>query len=236
MNNDNFKKAYDSVRREVLYNIHNDFGIRMEMVRLIKMCRTVTYSRVRVGKNLSDSFPIRNGLKQGGALSLLLFDFTLGYAIRWVKIKKDGLELNGTYQLLVYADDVNILGGSLHTLKKNAETSVVASKEIGLEVNADKTKYMIMSRDQNAGRSHNIKIRNSSFERVEEFIYLGRSLTNQNSIQEEIISRLKSGNACYFSVQNLLSSNLLSRNLKIKIHRNIILPVFCMGVKIGRSH
>ena len=95
---------------------------------------------------------------------------------------------------------------------------------------------MIMSRDQNTGRSHNIKIRNSSFERVEKFIYLGRTLTNQNSIQEEIMSRLKSGNACYFSVQNLLSSNLLSRNLKIKIHRNIILPVFCMGVKIGRSH
>ena len=77
---------------------------------------------------------------------------------------------------------------------------------------------------------------NSSFERVEKFIYLGRTLTNQNSIQEEIMSRLKSGNACYFSVQNLLSSNLLSRNLKIKIHRNIILPVFCMGVKTGRAH
>ena len=110
-----------------------------------------------------------------------------------------------------------ILGGSVHTIKENAEALIVASKEIGLEVNVDKTKYMVMSRDQNAGRSHNTRTDNRSFERVEEFkSYLGTTLTNQNSIQEEIKSRLKSGNACYHSVQNLLSSSLLSRNLKIR--------------------
>jgi hypothetical protein len=89
--------------------------------------------------------------------------------------------------------------------------------------------------DQNAGRNHNIKIGNSSFERVEDFKYLGSTLTNQNSIQEEIKRRLKSGNACYNSVQNLLNSSSLSKNLKIKIRRTIIY-MFCMGVKIGRSH
>ena len=68
-----------------------------------------------------------------------------------------------------------------------------------------------MSQDQNAGRSHNINIENSPFERVEEFKYLGTTLINQNPIQEEIKSRLKSGNACYQSVQNLLSSSLLSK-------------------------
>ena len=78
---------------------------------------------------------------------------------------------------------------------------------MGLEVNADKTKYMIMSRDQNAGRSYSMKIDNSSIERVEEFIYLGTTLINQNSIQEEIKIRLKLRNACYYSVQNLLSSS-----------------------------
>ena len=93
----------------------------------------------------------------------------------------------------------------------------MASKEIGLEVNADKTKYMVMSLDHSAGRIRNLKIDNSSSERVGEFKYLGTTLTNQNSIQEEIKSRLNSGNACYHSVQNLVSSNLLSKNLKIKI-------------------
>ena len=89
---------------------------------------------------------------------------------------------------------------------------IVASKEIGLEVNADKTKHMVMSLDQNAGRSQNMRTDNWSFERVEQFRYLGTTLTNQNSIQEEIKSRLKSGNAYYYSVQNLLMSSLLSIN------------------------
>jgi len=76
-----------------------------------------------------------------------------------------------------------------------------------------KLKYMVMSRDQNVGRSHNVMFDNSSFERVEEFKYLGTTLTNQNFIQEEIKRRLKPGNACYHSVQNLLSSSLLSKNI-----------------------
>jgi len=191
----------------------------MKLVRLMKMCLAETYSRVQVGKNLSDMFPIRNGLKQGDALSPLLFNFALEYAIRRVQVNQDGLKLNGTHYLLVYVDDVNILGGGVHTVKENAEALIVASKKIGLEVNVDKTKYMVMFRDQNAGQSHNMKTDNSSFGRVEEFKYLGTNLPYQNSIQEEIKSRLKSGNGCYHSVQNLLSSSLLSKNLKIEIYR-----------------
>jgi hypothetical protein len=96
------------------------------------------------------------------------------------------LKLNGTHQLLAYAHDVNVLGGSVHTIKENAEALVVATKETGLEVNADKTKYMIMSRDQNAELICSMKIDNSSIERVEEFKYLGTTLTNQNSIQMDL--------------------------------------------------
>jgi len=139
------------------------------------------------------------------------------------------LKLNGTHQLLAYAVDVNILGGSIHTLKENAEALVAATRETGLEVSADKTKYMVKSRDQNAGRSHSVRNDNSIFERVEEFKYLGTTLTNQNSIPEEIKSRLRSGNTCYLSVQYLLSSRLLFKNLKIKIYRTIILHVVLYG-------
>jgi hypothetical protein len=118
-------------------------------------------------------FPIRNGLKQGDVLSSLLINFALEYAIKRVQVNQDGLKLNGALQLLANADDVIILGGSVHTVKENTEALVVATKEIGLEVNADKTKYMVMSRDRNAGRGHGVKIDNSSFERIKEFKYLG---------------------------------------------------------------
>jgi hypothetical protein len=123
------------------------------------------------------------------------------------------------HQLLVYADNVNILGGSTHTINKNTEALIVASKEISLEVHAEKMKCVVMSRDQRAGQN-NIKTHNKSFERVEQFRYLRTTL-----IHEAINSRLKSGNACYHSVHNILSSSLLSKIIKIKIYRTVILPV-----------
>ena len=85
----------------------------------------------------------------------MLFSFALQYAIRRVQVNKDGMKLNGTHQLLVYADDVNIFGGSVHTVKENTEALIAASKLTGLQVNVDKTKYMVMSRNQNARGSHN---------------------------------------------------------------------------------
>jgi hypothetical protein len=158
---------------------------------------------------LSDIFAIRTGLKQD-VLSSLLYNFALKYAIKRVHINQDSLKLNGTQQLLVYADYDDLLGASVRKIEKNTASLVGASKETALEVKADKTKYMVMYRDQNARRSHSMKIDNSSFERVEGFKYLAPTFTNKNSIQEEIKSRLKSENVSYHSVQNLLSSSLLS--------------------------
>jgi hypothetical protein len=152
-----FKKAYDSVRREVLYNILKQFGVSMKLVRLIKMCLNETYSKVRIGKYLSDSFPIQNGLKQGDALSPLLFNFALEYAIRKFQETQVGLKLNGTHQLLAYTDDVNLLGYNIDTIKKYTEIVIDASKEVGLEINVNKTKYMLLSRHQNEGQNRDIK-------------------------------------------------------------------------------
>ena len=109
---------------------------------------------------------------------------------------------------------------------------VVASKRNGLQLNDDKTKYMVLSREQNVGWRQNIKTDDRSFERVVDLEFLGTTLTNQNTIQEEIKRNLKSGNACYHSVQNLLSSSLLCKNLNTKMYRKINLPVILYGCEI----
>jgi hypothetical protein len=113
-----------------------------------------------------------------------------------------GLKLNGTHQQLVYADDVNRVGDNIDTMKKNTESLIYASKDVGLEGNSEKTKYMLMSHHQNAGQNHNIKITNRSFENMAKFRYLGMEVTNKNLIHEEMKSRLNLGNSCYHSVQN----------------------------------
>jgi hypothetical protein len=114
-----------------------------------KLLGNEAYSRVQVGKHISDMFPIKNGSKQQDTLSLLLFNCALGYATRRVQVNQDGLKLHGSHQLLVYADDINILGININTIKKITTALVAASKETGPEINADKTKYKTMSRDQN---------------------------------------------------------------------------------------
>jgi rhamnogalacturonyl hydrolase YesR len=109
---------------------------------------------------LSEIFPIQNGLQQGDALLPLLFNFAIEYAIRKVQEYQVGLKLNGTHQLFSYADDVNLLEDNIATIKKNMETLIDASGEVGLEINAEKTKYMLLSRHQNVGQNRGIKMAN----------------------------------------------------------------------------
>ena len=163
---------------EVLYNILIENGIPMKLVRLTKMCQNETYSRVQVGKHLSDLLLLGIMWKRRCSIAT---DFQICFRVchyegsgepEWLEIS------NGTHQLLVYADD-NVLDGSIHTLKKNTEALAAASKKSGLETNADKTKYLVVSWNQNAWRSHRIKFGNNSFERAKEFKYLVTILTNQ---------------------------------------------------------
>jgi hypothetical protein len=159
----------------------------MKLVRLNKACLNEANSKVHIGRHLSDTFPIQDILKQGHALLPLLSHFALGYVIRKIQEKQMRLYLIGTYQFLVYIDDTNILGDYIDTTVKNIETLTEASKEVGLEVNTEKAKYMLLSRRQNVGQNHNIKIVSRCFENAAQFRYLGTT----------------SDNACCRSIQNI---------------------------------
>jgi hypothetical protein len=111
----------------------------MKLPSQIKMCLNEAYCRVRVGKNLPDMFPIKNGLKHGVASKFLLFNFALDYTIRMLQVNQDGLKLNRTHQVLVYADDDNILGESVHNIEENTQALVVVTKDAGLLQNEGKS-------------------------------------------------------------------------------------------------
>jgi hypothetical protein len=158
----------------------------MKLGRLIKICLNETCSKVHIGKHLSDIFPIQNGLKQGNALSPLLFNFALEYANRKVQENQVGLKLNGLHQLLAYADIENLLRNNINPVRKNIETFIDASKEVGLEINVEKTKFMFLSRRMTVQQNRDINITNSSFENVSQFRYFRMAVTNQNFILKQI--------------------------------------------------
>jgi CTP synthase (UTP-ammonia lyase) len=141
----------------------------------------------------------------------LLFNFALDYTIRNIQETQKTSEMNGTHQFLVYVE----VGRNINIVKKTALLD--ARKDVGLEVNGLETEYMFMLCHQIAEQSDNIKIPNNLFKTVRKLKYLGMAVANQNHIHDEIKNRLNSGNACYHTVHNLLSSNLLSKNVKIKI-------------------
>jgi hypothetical protein len=151
---------------------------------LIKLCLNETYSAVRIGQNLSHKLPNQNGLKQGDASSPLPFNFALEYAIRRVQENQEGLILNGTNQLLAHAGDVKIVSENIDTIQKNTKALLDASNEVNLQVNPEKTKYILVSRCKTAGQRQSIKIANRPSEDVAKFKYLETTLTDQNCVHE----------------------------------------------------
>jgi hypothetical protein len=172
-----FKNAYDSVWRKVLYNILIKLGIPRKIDGQIKMCVNETYFRVHIGKNLTSFlFRYSEWPETRKCVVIMFFIVALEYAIRRVQEKQERIKLIGMPQLLGCADDVNVVGENIYTIQKKHRALLYTSDEVGLEVNPDKTKYMLMSRCKKAGQRYSIKVVNGSFEDVTKFIYLGITL------------------------------------------------------------
>ena len=129
-----------------MYQILVLLGVPKKLVRLIQICLNGSTGKVRVGGNVSEPFMIRDGLKQGDGLSTVLFNLTLEYVVRKMQVSQMGATLNGTTQILGYADDLDILGDCRETVARNAEILIKAVEYTGLEVSESKTKYMIVDK------------------------------------------------------------------------------------------
>jgi hypothetical protein len=127
----------------------------------------------------------------------------LEYTIRRLKENKKELKLKGTYKLLAHAYNIHIMGENIHTIRKNTESPLNTNKDVGLEMTPEKTKHMLILHYQKAEQKYSIKIANTFFEDMAKLKYLGRTLTDQNCMQEKINSKLNSRNACYHSVKSL---------------------------------
>jgi len=196
-----FRQAYDSIDREKLYTIMLDFNIPRKLVRLTRLTMENSESRVNIQGNLTDPFKLNQGLKQGDGLAPMLFNLALEYAARKTTANTNAALLHKSTQLARYADDINIVGRNVTSMK---ETSIQL-EEVGLKVNEDKTKVLIQTRS-NRRRGQNMIIGDQNFEVVNNFTYLGCNISSKRDEMKETQRRISNANKIYYHISAIIRS------------------------------
>lgn len=219
-----FKAAYDSILRQPLYGAMLDFGIPEKLVDLVRMTMDSVTSYIKIQSDESLHFGVENGLRQGDALACMLFNIALEKAIRDSGINTSGTIYHKSVQVLAYADDIDIIGRSSEDVKNSFILLERAAKKMGLSINETKTKYMISAKHQYE-MPNKLDTGEHSFERVDNFVYLGSLITSSNLISEEIKRRVLVANRCYYGLHKHLKSHRLQRKTKLSIYKTLIRPV-----------
>jgi hypothetical protein len=225
-----FKKAYDSIHRDSLYNIMYEFGFPKKLISLTKMCMNGTRYQVRVDCTVSEEFEVMTGLKQGDALSPILFNIALEKVIRSVQSNKLGINIGKTtLDVLGFADDLNLVGENKEMIVRNTKTLIHEAKKIGLEINEEKTKVM----ETLAGRGgEDLTVDNYVFEKAQSFKYLGVTITGNNDWSAEITSRLLKAERAFFALIKYFKSKLFSRGTKVRLYMSIVRPTLTYGCEV----
>ena len=225
-----FKKAYDSIHRESLYNIMDEVGIPKKLIGLTKMCMENTQYQIRVDNTLSEAFEVNSGLKQGDALSPLLFNLALEKTIREMQKEPTGITIGERkMQVLGFADDLNILGSSLNDTKRAAQVLEQAAGKVGLKINKEKTKIMKLLENEENEENTDDDDEAVSYEKVNEFQYLGAMLSVRNDWSREIGIRITKAERAAFALNKFLKSKLFSKKTKIRLYTTIIRPTLTYG-------
>ncbi|CAK1591299.1 unnamed protein product [Parnassius mnemosyne] len=223
-----FKAAYDNVHRSFLYQAMMEIGIPTKLVRLTEMTLRNSQSVDRVQTNVSEPFRTNDGLRQGDALSCLLFNIALDKCIRDSKIETKGTIYHKSVQILGYADDLDVIGRSLPAMESAYLALEKSAAEAGLQVNMAKTKYLKASKDQQI-LLQGVNIGNNTFASVNDHVYLGSLVTDNNDVSSEISRRIMAANKCYFGLLRYLRSKLLSRSIKLLLYETLLRPILTYG-------
>lgn len=227
-----FQKAYDTINRQKLWYYLLKNGIPEKLVRLTKMCIAESTCKVRINDSHTSEFSINAGVRQGDGLSPLLFNIALDEALRKTKEQTPGIKLGTKINVLAFADDVALISEDPTGLQQLAEVLINEAKLVGLEISESKTKYMVVGRNVENSNRPNLNVGNKTFQRCNEFKYLGFTINQSNEEDHEINLRIASANKSYWALDKLFKSKILSRNTKVNIYKTIIQPVLLYGVEI----
>lgn len=224
-----FKRAYDTVNRTKLITTLRELDIPEKLINLIKMTLTDTVNRVKIKEATSETFEVKQGLRQGDPLSTTLFNLVLEHIIRKSGINRKGTLFNKSHQCLAYADDIAILARSRTVLEQLTAQLIKAAEKEGLELNIEKTKYMEVKNKTGSKNKTNLQIRRHDgekidFEEVESFMYLGVLVDNKCQEEKEIELRIAKSNNCAGSLGRFLKCKEISRKVKISVYKTIIRP------------
>jgi sorting nexin-29 len=194
-----FKQAYDSIQRKKLYTIMYEFGLPPKLVRLVRATMTDTESQVKVQTDPTDTFEIRQGLKQGYGLAPMLFNLALEYVITKLPADANGTLKYKMNQVVGYADDICLLGRSARSVNEVYKELKINAEKIGLNINVNKTKAVLHTRMQST-ETEQLRIDDHNIQVVDTFVYLGSCITKDNDEYIKIQRQLKLVNKAYFSL------------------------------------
>lgn len=227
-----FKNAYDKIRREEIFKAMKELGVSEELIKLTKMTLTSTYNRVKYKQQKSNKYESNIGLKQGDPLSTTLFNIVLEVIFRRSNIKMNKTILNSSHQALAYADDVVLLARTREELKiifKNLENQAWT---MGLQINENKTNYMILGNKLHEDQKLEIvtdKKRIYTLKLTNNVSYLGTEIESDGSHDKNITRRISAGSKSAGALNHILTDKNLTRNLKLNIYKTVIRPVVLFG-------
>ena len=228
-----FKQAYDSIHRASMWHILQEFGVPHKLIRLVQMCYTNTRCRVRVAGNLTDSFSIEGGLKQGCCLSTLLFNLALEWIVRRTPIAREPIDIgDAKLDKLAFADDLDQMCESLYYLEDVFLIFSANAEVIGLHISEDKSKLLHQTRG--IPMLGQMRFGNFTIEAVPKFKYLGSTVTCDDLIEEEVNLRIASASKCAWSLDGTFKSRQLSKTTKTLIYKTIIRPILTYGCETWR--